>query len=404
MANSINPIKQRHIILDALRGIALLGICLANFPEFSLYTFLDVDTQRSMPTASIDIIVKYLQYIFIDGKFYTLFSLLFGIGFSIILSNAEKNNRNGISFFYRRMGVLFIVGIFHMLFLWAGDILMLYAFIGFFLPLFRKISNRKLLICSGFLLLFPVLIDTCVEIFNWNLSYPVIRATNYFHGLFGINEQNFSVWLVESKSYQDVLKFNFAGFFIRLQEFIDGNRAFKVLALFLLGLYIGRKEIYSKLSENVILLKKVAKYGFIIGFPLSILYAWSAVNSHPFGLGVHSAIYAVSVVPLSFAYISAVCLIYVKKENISVFKLFASPGRMALSNYLMQSVFGIIIFYGIGFSFGAKTGLIFVELIATTIFGVQILYSILWLRYFRYGPMEWAWRILTYRKWLKLRK
>lgn len=145
--------KQRFIILDALRGIALLGICLANFSEFSLYSFLDSDVHRAMPTAKVDILVQYLQYIFIDGKFYTIFSILFGIGFSIILSNAKQNNRNGIKIFYRRMSILFFIGLLHLIFLWAGDILALYAFAGFFLPLFIKISDRKLILLGNYILI-----------------------------------------------------------------------------------------------------------------------------------------------------------------------------------------------------------------------------------------------------------
>ncbi|HCC53097.1 MAG TPA: hypothetical protein DEQ30_14510, partial [Porphyromonadaceae bacterium] len=112
--------KERYIILDFLRGIALLGICLANFPEFALYTFLPAEVTAAMPTAGVDKIVKYFQYVFIDGKFYTLFSLLFGIGFSIILSNAVKNNKSGLRIFYRRMIILLLIGLFHLLCLWAG--------------------------------------------------------------------------------------------------------------------------------------------------------------------------------------------------------------------------------------------------------------------------------------------
>lgn len=403
MKDSLKP-KQRHIILDSLRGIAIFGICLANFPEFSLYTFQNSQVTSAMPTAGIDTVVKYLQYIFIDGKFYTLFSLLFGIGFSIILTNAAQNNQNGIKVFYRRISVLFLIGLFHLLFLWAGDILILYAFLGFFLPLFRHVSNKKLLIYSGILIMLPIAVDACVELFGWNLAAPAVSATAYFHNQAGITAQNFPVWLVESQSYSEVLKFNLAGSFIRMQEFIDGNRAFKVLGLFLLGLYIGRTCIYANLHDHKPLLRKVMKYGFIIGFPTSLIYAWSAMNAHPLGLAGHSAIYAVSVVPLGLAYISAICLWYVKNQQKNIFKIFAAPGRMALTNYLMQSVFGIIIFYGIGFGLGAKTGLVYVELIAAAVFGVQIIYSYIWLNYNRFGPFEWGWRMLTYWKWLKLSK
>lgn len=402
--NVPSTVKQRYIILDALRGLALLGICLANFPEFSLYTFLPEKMTITMPTAEVDTIVKYLQYIFIDGKFYTIFSLLFGIGFSIILSNAEKNKRNGIRIFYRRMLVLFLIGLLHLVCLWAGDILALYAFAGFFLPLFIKVSDRKLITFAVALLVIPVTLDAGVEFLGWNPAAPVIAATQYFHGQFGITEENFPVWLAESSTYLDVLKFNLAGSFIRMQEFIDGNRLFKVLGLFLLGLYIGRKDIYARLDENKSLLKKILKYGFIIGFPTTLLYAWSAMNGKPLGLTTHSAIYTLSVIPFAFFYISAICLWYLKNTERKVLRVFAAPGRMALTNYLMQSVFGIIIFYGIGFQLGARTGLIYVELIATAVFCLQIGYSYLWLKHNRFGPLEWSWRMLTYGKWLRLVK
>ena len=122
--------SERYIVLNILRGIALLGICLANFPEFALYTFLDKEVVDAMPTAGIDRIVQYFMYFFIDGKFYTLSSLLFGIGFTIIISNLQKKNENGLLIFYRRMFLLALIGFLHLMFLWSGDILLLYALIG----------------------------------------------------------------------------------------------------------------------------------------------------------------------------------------------------------------------------------------------------------------------------------
>ena len=136
--------SERYAILDVLRGLALLGIALANFPEFSLYSFLPVEAAGAMPTAGIDRIVRYLQYIFIDGKFYTIFSLLFGIGFSIIITNAARKGANGFRIFYRRMFVLMLIGFLHLMFLWSGDILMLYALLGMLLPLFRNLPNRDI--------------------------------------------------------------------------------------------------------------------------------------------------------------------------------------------------------------------------------------------------------------------
>lgn len=406
MIDNNNPtsIKQRHIILDALRGIALLGICLANYPEFGLYTFQTKEVVEAMPTAGIDFIIRFLQYFLIDGKFYTLFSLLFGIGFSIIISNYSQKGENGLLLFYRRMGILMLIGLFHLLFLWAGDILILYALVGLLLPLFRNVSDKRLLIFSIILLLCPILIDAFIVLFNWNLAAPAITATQYFHSLAGITEDNFPVWLVEKQSYTDIFKFNWGGSFIRVQEFIDGNRIFKVLGIFLLGLYVGRNKLYADLREKKPLLKKVCFWGFSIGVPSSLLYAWNAINGQPLGIIGTATVYAVSIVPMSLGYVTAVCLWYLNDTDRKIFRVMAAPGRMALTNYIMQSVFGIIVFYGIGFALGAKLGLVYIELIAFGVFLFQILYSYIWLNYLRFGPLEWGWRMLTYGKWLKLTK
>lgn len=98
---NIAPVKssERYVILDALRGFAILGICMANYSEFSLYTFQSSETIKAMPTSGIDHVLRYLLYIFVDGKFYTLFSLLFGIGFSIIIANAARKGQTVFRYF-----------------------------------------------------------------------------------------------------------------------------------------------------------------------------------------------------------------------------------------------------------------------------------------------------------------
>ena len=405
VSDRVSPVRssERYIILDILRGIALFGICLANFPEFSLYTFLSKDATEVMPTADIDHIVKYFQYIFIDGKFYSLFSLLFGVGFTIIMSNLLKKNGNGMVIFYRRMAILLLIGFLHLMFLWSGDILMLYALIGMVLPLFRNMSDRKLLTTSAILILLPIAIDAVRVIFDYNPSAPFIRKAQYYQSMYGINDDNFAIWLHDGQTYIDVLKFTVQGAFIRCQEFIDGNRVFKVLGLFLFGLYLGRSRIYADLNNKVALLKKVRFYGFLIGLPVSCFYAWSAMNDNPLGLTVRATAYAFSVIPMCLAYISTICLWYLSRQGKVNLAFFAAPGRMALSNYIGQSACGMIIYYGIGFGLGASMGLAYVELVATAVFITQILCSYVWLKRFQFGPLEWIWRVFTYGKRLKIK-
>ena len=396
--------KERSIILDVLRGLALLGICLANFTEFSLYTFLKSEVTDGMSTAGIDRIVRFLQYVFVDGKFYTLFSLLFGIGFSIIIGNAAQRDNNGFLFFYRRMGVLLLIGFLHLMFIWSGDILMLYALLGLLLSLFRNVSNRGLLIASAIFLLLPIGIDVVTAIWSIQLSATVVRVQQQLCAQYGITDDNFGFWLRDAQSYTEVFQFLVQGAFVRMQEFIDGNRAFKVMGLFLFGFYIGRNRIYANLAENKWLLKKVLIYGMLIGLPASLPYAWSSLNGHLWGLAIHSILYTVSVFPLGIAYVAAFCLWYLHHKESRIFKILAAPGQMALSNYIGQSLWGILIFYGIGFGFGSDMGLSYVLMIATGVYVFEILFSLLWLRYCQFGPLEWIWRMMTYGKWLKLLK
>lgn len=400
------PVKssERYVILDVLRGLALLGIALANFPEFSLYSFLSAEAADAMPTAGIDRIVHYLQYIFIDGKFYTIFSLLFGIGFSIIIANAARRDANGFRIFYRRMFVLLLIGFLHLMFLWSGDILMLYALLGMLLPLFRNVSNRALLVWAFTMLAIPVAVDFIVELSGIRPSASVVELQQFYCAKYGITDENFAYWLRDAEHYSETFKFLIQGALVRMQEFIDGNRYFKVMGLFLLGFYIGRNRFYADLESRKLQLNRIVRYGFIIGLPLSFLYAWSAMNSRPWGLGMHAVLYFISVFPLGFAYVAGICLLYLHCPQWKGFRFFAMPGRMALTNYIGQSLFGMLLFYGIGFAFGAGVGLVYVVLIATGVWIVQALFSGMWLHYCQFGPLEWIWRILTYGKAFRLVK
>lgn len=404
--HTVLPVRssERYAILDVLRGLALLGIALANFPEFSLYSFLPVEAADAMSTAGIDRVVRYLQYVFIDGKFYTIFSLLFGIGFSIIITNAARKGANGFRIFYRRMFVLLLIGFLHLMFLWSGDILMLYALLGMLLPLFRNASNRALAVWAFVLMAIPVAVDFTVELSGIYPSASVVELQRFYCNKYGITDENFAYWLRDAEHYSETFEFLIQGALVRVQEFIDGNRYFKVMGLFLLGFCIGRNRFYADLESHRPQLKRTARYGFIIGLPLSFIYAWSAMNGHPWGLGTHAVLYFVSIFPLGFTYVAGICLCYLRHPQWKVFRFFAMPGRMALTNYIGQSVFGMLLFYGIGFGLGAGVGLVYVVLIAAGVWIVQALFSGVWLHYCQFGPLEWIWRMLTYGKVFKLIK
>lgn len=404
--NRIAPIqaKERFVILDALRGFALLGICLANFPEFSLYTFQPAEVTAAMPSAAIDRVVRFIQYLFIDGKFYTIFSILFGIGFSIIIANAERKGANGFKIFYRRMSVLALIGFLHLMLLWSGDILLLYAIAGMLLPLFRRLSDRMLLSVSALFIFVPVLIEWSTGMARISLSAWASDLQWHYCAKYGITEENFGVWLRDARSYAGVFQFLIQGAFERMWEFLEGHRLLKVMGLFLLGFYIGRNRIYAGLACHRKEIGRTGTISLLVGLPLSVVYAWDSVSGHPFGDTVASLLYAVSVVPMGISYMAGMAWLFMKYETSGMWRYIAAPGRMALTNYIGQSLIGILFFYGIGFGWGASVGLGKTELIACGVFVVELLCSLAWLRYFRYGPLEWIWRMLTYGEYLKIKK
>ncbi|MBR5716563.1 MAG: DUF418 domain-containing protein [Bacteroidales bacterium] len=401
----VGPIsaKQRYIILDALRGFALLGIAIANFPEFSLWSFLSEADAAAMPTASVDRVVHWAEYLLVDGKFYTLFSLLFGIGFSIIIGNAAKRGANGFRIFYRRMTLLLIIGLLHLFFLWSGDILALYALMGMLLPLFRNCSNKTLLRWAAVLLVLPIGVDAVVELWRLQPASWFYDKMWYYCGVYGITEERYAYWLQEQTTYAGMFQFLVQGAYERMTEFIDGNRYFKVLGLFVLGFYIGRNRLYARLEEIRPLLRKVLRVGLVVGLPLSFVYAHSCMMHHPWGLTIHTMLYTFSVFPLAFGYVAAIVLAYLRFGETSLTRFFAAPGRMALSCYIGQTLFGILLFYGVGFGLGAHIGLVWVLFITLAVYLIEVILAHLWLRFFQFGPLEWIWRMLTYGKYLPLK-
>lgn len=389
--------RERHVILDALRGTALLGIALANYPEFALWTFLSPEEQASMPTAGIDKVVRFLQYLLVDGKFYTIFSVLFGIGFSLILS------RHSLSLFMRRMLILAVIGFCHLMFVWSGDILLLYAIGGMLLPLFVRLGDRALLWTAVLLILLPVGIDVLTEWYGIDLARPFYEAWWAKAAEQGITDENFASWLRDADSYPQMFAFLIQGAYERMWEIVSGHRLPKVIGLFIIGYMIGKHRLYARL--DTLPLARFLRWTLAIGLPSSLAYAWSATQGHPWGLALHSLLYAVSVIPLAFAYVSGICLLFVRGSAWKKpFVFFAASGRMALTNYISQSLVGILLFYGLGMGLGTSFGLGTIELTALAVFLLQVLLSSLWLRSFAFGPLEWVWRMLTYGRYFKIGK
>jgi uncharacterized protein len=408
-AQKLQPVQktERIQLLDILRGFAILGIFIMNLEGFTFYWALNDSQRAGVPLASYDHKTEFLQWMLLEGKFYSIFSMLFGIGFAIYLSKADKN-KDILKLFIKRLAILLVIGFLHLL-LWTGDIVSFYAILGFLLIPFRKLSNKTLLIVAGLCILSPIgwyaLKMSNPAIFN--LAQWPFRWGDHFSSQQGINSTEEFYNAMREVNFFQMLKYNLIGIYYRYGDLIFQSRGFKVFGMFLIGLVIGRSKFYNRLQENRRLLWSIFIGGLLIGLPANYIMATLKEKPGYGQLTMHglkqTVAYAFGVAPLALAYASFIALLYLVNPIKKFLNLLAPVGKMALTNYIMHTLIGIFAFTGIGFAFnpiGPTAWTIF----ALCVFIVQIILSTIWFRFFNYGPLEWLWRSATYNKWQPLVK
>jgi uncharacterized protein len=404
--NSTSPTlpDERIEILDVLRGMAILGILIGNMQWFSGYGMMPPAVAAEGSAA--DHITHFLVHFFVEGKFYSIFSFLFGFGFALQIARAEERGDVNASLFKRRLFWLLIIGLLHAYLLWAGDILSVYAVTGFILILFRKKPDQSLLKWAFWLLVVPIAVY--VLLYGLFVAFAPPEAAILPAPGRQIEAWNTQAAVVTESSYWQIISgYNLQYIVGRYLGLIAEMRFTKLLAMFLLGFYAYRRGFFSDLSAHREFIRRVMIYGLVLGIigntVLAVLMGMNAIYP-PSAIGIVGIIgYAVGVPSLALFFIAAVAILWQKESWRRWLGWLAPVGRMALTNYLLQTVICVLLFYGYGFGLFGTVRATAATAIALAIFLFQILISGLWLRYFDYGPMEWIWRQLTYGQRLPLR-
>jgi len=370
----------RLVVLDGLRGFALFGISLGNVTWFSGTAVLSPDARSALGTETVDGVVRWLVHVLVDGKFYSLFALLFGIGFGLALQRAVALEV-ACAAFRRRMLVLALVGGLHATLLWFGDIVSLYAVTGLLLPVFARCSSCALLRWSIAAMVAPVLISVGI----WLLHNPSVSG-DPGHGpaalLAGFSEGG----------YLEMLRANLAFLQERWILALQSGRFCKLLGLFLLGVYCVRRGIVTAPGEHRALLGRVFRIGLLVGLPANVALAWFLTNVSerpPSLLGcARTTVYVIAAPTLALAYASGAVLLALDRAEARVLAGFAAVGRMTFTHYLVQSAVGIAVFYGVGLGLWGQYGEAIVVAVLPVLFGLQVVVSIYWLRRFSAGPVE----------------
>jgi uncharacterized protein len=395
---------DRIEVLDVLRGLAVGGILIGNMQWFSGYGMIPPQFAEQVPL--YDQVTHFLVHFLVEGKFYSIFSFLFGFGFAMQIARAAERGDTRASLFKRRLGWLLVIGILHAYLVWAGDIVSIYALMGFFLLLFRKKSDESLLKWASVLIVIPVLSALLLYILfvsfvspesmariaagqmdNWRQMVTTVREGSYLELMTDFN--------------LDYVAGRYAGLIIQM-------RLPKILAMFLFGLYAYRKGVFQDPSEHKPFIRRVMIYGLTLGVIGNLMMAALSGSEAPlpptFAGWIGVIGYAFGVPALALGISALILTLWQTALWRRILGFLAPVGRMALTNYLLQSVVCVTIFYGFGFGLFGKVGATAATLIALAIFASQAILSTVWLRFFAYGPMEWIWRQLTYGRRLNLRR
>ena len=384
--------------IDVLRGFTLFGIILVHMVE-QYYAGAWPQQYGEATTQTLpDKIASGFVGIFITGKFYMIFSFLFGLSFFIQFSKSDPE-KNFLIRFVWRLAILFIVGFIHHLH-YRGDILTIYAMLGISMLLFYQLPDKYLLAIAIFLILnIPVLITRGVE-----ALFPTGDANAFGN----MDQQTLLNYFntVKSGSYLEILKANFYEFAGKMQFQIISGRLYITLGLFLLGIYAGRKNLFGKLHENKPLLKKALRCSVytILGSLVFGLVFFGGTTLLKITLSqqvqwmVGGFIFDLFNTSLAAIYISGLLVLFQKEKWYKRLMVLYPVGRMGLTTYLMQTLFGTLVFFSYGLGLLGDIGAFLLLVLAVMLFGIQILFAQYWFRHFNYGPVEWLWRNATYFK------
>ncbi|NNK69639.1 MAG: DUF418 domain-containing protein [Flavobacteriaceae bacterium] len=393
-----NPSKRIQSI-DALRGFALAGIVFVHMVEQYTAGMIPEDWQTVKNAGLIDQIIEGAMFIIIRGKFFALFSLLFGLSFFIQMDRAAKKGMRFEGRFLWRLVILFIIGAVHQMF-YSGDILTIYAVVGLLILPFYKVKNKYILIVA-FVFLFGI---------ARFVTYAITGVDDIFP-LTGKGDEEY--WeILKTGSILEVFHINSMERMLAKINFQIGffGRGGLTLGFFLLGLWIGKTRIIEAIDKEKDNLNKIMKWSlgglgiFLILTP--VLFMLHGQNQSMDSWVAMLALTSYDQFNLSFTFVIAIgfLLLFNKDSWQRRLIVFAPYGRMALTNYFLQSVIGTYILFGWGLGYVGEIRNYQMFIIAIVVIILQMLISKWWLSKFRYGPLEWLWRSATYLKWQPFKK
>ncbi len=401
---NIQPTTNRITSLDALRGFALLGILIMNIISHGLPSSHYTNPMAGGMLTGADYWAFTFSQLFANQKFMSLFSILFGAGIVLLTEKIEKTGRSAAARHYVRNFWLLLFGLFHAYVIWYGDILVQYATCSIWLFLFRKKSPKTLLIWAGifFLITIGMNLSAGLSMPYWPEEQVAELCQDWKPAAEKMN--------AEIVAYQGSWSDHFPyrrdmAFALETFIFLMGY-GWQITALMLIGMALFKSKVLTAERSS-------SFYGKMAGIGLSIGLGLGAVGLYQNGIHDYACDYSffigsqfnlIGSLPMALGYIGLFMWWYNGSGKGFLSKWLAPVGRMALTNYLMQSIIATFIFYGHGLGLFGTVGRANQWWIILGIWIFQIFFSRWWMQHFRFGPFEWLWRSLTYWRLQPFRK
>ena len=404
VARSPAPVdpRQRIEVVDMVRGFALFGVLLVNMFNFGAYSIVWNEPGDELALFG-------MQYFF-ETKSWRLFSFLFGFGFALQLIRAEERGSKFAPVYLRRLIILFVIGAGHAM-IYDGDILMLYAELGLVLVLFRKVPPRLLLVLAvGLLAVNPIgravtsLLEPTQNAQTIDYAVRLEEATAEI-------EEDRQTHVYAVGSMREVMADN-AHLKNPFRRLLGSESSLAMFAMFLLGLYVGRRRIFQDIPKHMQLIRRVFWWGLTIGFVSVGAERILTTTDYEVFRGqqgtlllrlLGDVLYIYGNTLLAFGYAAGVTLLAQHPRGRRLLAPFGAAGRLALTVYLSGSFMFAALFYGFAFGNVFWLGPAAVTVYAVLFFALLIVFSVWWTKRFRFGPMEWLWRGLTYLQFPSMR-
>ncbi len=398
----------RHLTLDAMRGLAVMGILLMNIVMFAMPSQAYINPLAWGGTDTADLGIWFVNLLLVDGKMRGLFTLLFGASTLLVIDRAEAKAESSIKVHYSRMAWLLLFGIAHSYLIWSGDILILYAVCGLVIYAFHDMSADKLRTGAILSIVINFVVWAMIALSFVHMKATAIQPGAAPHLVQSYNDAIVALgqpgsWAISRElqvyagSYADILAFRTAPAQILGPLTMVMLYGFETVGLMLLGMSLFRNGFLTGEWSST-RYATMARLCYLIGLPPMAGLGWWCWSSGFDTVTTFNAIMVWSTpfrVVLILGHAAFALWLFARFRNSAVVARIAAAGRAAFTNYLGTSIVMTTIFYGYGLGLYGEMSRASIYLVVLAGWAVMLLWSKPWLDRFAYGPFEWLWRSLA---------